>query len=351
MKTRRMLAALMILCLAAAVFPASAAPARDARAQEVTLERGLQTLANIMANAVPGEIHSETGSLTLLESGQAPGADFAEQALWAAVMLSRPTTFVSGEEAKRLLGQLFTEGEGMALPDMGAFVSPAEGGWEADPHVSALCSGAYIYSARFDGTDVFADCDLYWYDASYLGGGGDDAEEIPEEALTWVRNAQLTLRFAPETEFGYTVSAIVLSPVYEAGQTAGWPEVENAEYEYSFSLPSNLALIREDPAHRQWRSADGAAALSVEVTEETLTYDMALARFMQAHPGRKVEQNRLSGMFYSFGEGVFSLVAVSEELPWVYAVEMTFPKERQAEYELYAEFIRNSLSVWGISNG
>ena len=30
---------------------------------------------------------------------------------------------------------------------------------------------------------------------------------------------------------------------------------------------------------------------------------------------------------------------------------LTFPAERQAEFTLYAEFIRNSMIVWGLSNG
>ena len=56
-------------------------------------------------------------------------------------------------------------------------------------------------------------------------------EELPEDTVTWVCNVEMTLRFAPETTFGYTLSSLSVSPVYADGNLTRWQEIENTRYE------------------------------------------------------------------------------------------------------------------------
>ena len=169
--------------------------------------------------------------------------------------------------------------------------------------------------------------------------------------LVWLLNGEFSLRFSPDSLFGYTVNAYTLSPFYQAGRTNTWEEAENTEFEYSVFVPSHLGLADDTTARMVWQSADGTAMLTIEAEEGALSFDEALAAFLQTHPGQTVTQQRLFDDFYAFSEGSFTLIVVSDDLPWHYTVTFTFPAERQAEYEFYSEIIRNSFSAWGISNG
>ena len=73
--------------------------------------------------------------------------------------------------------------------------------------------------------------------------------------------------------------------------------------------------------------------------------------FLGAHPGAQVKPEPLYDAFTLLEAGQFIMVVTADEYPWTYTVTMTFPRERQAEYEFYAEIIRNSFGVWGLSHG
>ena len=78
-----------------------------------------------------------------------------------------------------------------------------------------------------------------------------------------------------------------------------------------------------------------------------------LAAFRQAHPDAVIteEAQFVQAQFLAEEPGQIVLCVVPQDVHWRYTVTLSFPAERQAEFSLYAQFIRNSMSVWGASNG
>lgn len=349
MNAKKLTALLLALCLALAAFPALAAPARDIRAIEVTADDKLQTLVNIACEAIPEECFG-AGACAVLEKDQAPSALLTAQALWTAVLLTGETTRISEEEADRIYHQLFTSGtyDAAAVAGSGSpFITAAEGALEVNPKASPTgLGGAYIYEITFDGTDALVRCDLYNCEVE-----GADVNEAPDELVSWTHCAELSLRFAPETEFGYTVNSIFLSPAFRDGNFGDWWEAENGDLEYSVNLPGSMKPADGTPEHWVFMNAEGDASLTIEAKEDDLSYDQALAAFMTANPGKNVRQERLYDAFTLTEAGRFVMVVTADEYPVTFTLTLTFPAERQAEYEFYAEIIRNSFGVWGLSNG
>ena len=354
MKMRGIIAITLTLCLILSSIPALAAPARDVRTMEATADEKMRTLIDIMLIASAGELFAFPETLTLAP-GQQPDHALTERAIAAAAYV-RDESDLSDEEAAHLYRQLFTAGQ-YAFPAGGEYTLSESVSYsvtgkiltvDASPAPVSPAFGAYIYSTQFDGDDVQVGCDLYHTDHAF---DGMDADDIPEESLVWIRGARFSLHFAPETEYGYTVNGFSYTPAYQDGDLTVWQEIENTEFEYSFNLPARLGLADDTPARMVWQSADGAACLTVETEEGSKTFDEALALFTLTHPGQTVIQERLFDDFYAFSDGVFTLIVVSEDLPWHYTLTFTFPTERQTEYELYSEIIRNSFIAWGISNG
>ena len=353
---RRMISWLLMICLFVCLSPAAlAAPLRDIQRADVALDGGIQTLAEmVLGAAVMRDIDG-------LEAGEAPGQELVEGALALGLYhLSLPyhgdeiwdnKAALSVQEAANLYQMIFTSGE-YTQPAAAVFpcVTARPDGLDFDlaPLGDHPVIGAAIYSAAFDGAMVEVQCDVF----TYYGEYGQSAEMLPEDALTWLCNARVLMKFAPETAFGYTVSGFSLSETYQDGMLYDWNAVENSEFEYSVNLPAILGLAADDPAHMAWQTADGLASVTIDVWPDyEKNYDQTLADFLLQNPQQTVTQERDFGQFYAVGEGAFSLWIVSEDLSWAYELKMTFPPERQAEYTLYAEFIRNSMIVWGLSNG
>ena len=355
MKMKKLLAALLCLCLCCAAVPALAAPARDIQAMDVMLDDNLLNLVNILAAAIPEECFGGAGC-TVLAEGEEPGSLLVEQALTAAVLYTQPTTVMTREEADNLYHQLFTYGEFDVVEKAESltFLTLTEDGVETDPEIITQQggAGAWVYSAAFDGDDVTLKCDVFYLDYADFGGYQTlEVAELPENDLTWAYGAEMSLRSDPEKVFGYTLNSMTITPVYADGNLSRWQDVENTEYEYSVKIPSILGLADDDAAHMSWQTGDGNAALTIDVDEESLDFDTALTQFMEAHPGLVVDQARAFGYFCAWGKTCFFLVYADEALNWNYTVTLRFPADRQAEYALYAEFIRNSMIVWGLSNG
>lgn len=356
MKARSILAFLTVLCLLFASVPALAAPTRDLQAIELTVDENMINILEITVKAFMGP-----GWLSVLESmpvgGPTVNADLsaADQAL--ALRTLAYAMAYTGEEngledsqAQALIAQIYTDWQG-TLPDNAAekMLEKTDEGWtlHRDALEKSYRLGVYPYSVQFDGVNAVVKADIFCCPSEY----DIAAEEIPEDVLTWLMNGEFSLRFAPDALFGCTVNGCTLSPFYQSGRTIAWQEAENTEFEYSVFVPAHLGLADDAPARMVWQSADGDATLIIEAAEGALTFDEALAAFLQAHPDQTVTQERLFDDFYTFSEGSFILNVASEELPWHYTVTFTFPAERQAEYEFYSEIIRNSFGVWGISNG
>lgn len=354
---KRIAALLLALCMVLSLSAAQAAPVRDMRRTETEISAGMKMLTETVLGAA---VFTGTRSL---EENASPSSALAETALVLGLYnLSLPhdgqdlmdnRVSVPAQEANALYHLLFASGEyqASAAPSVSG-VSVSAQGLEIDLNVlrDAPMTGVYIYSAlqEADGEAVRLAADLY----AYYGDFSTDAQDVPEEALTWLYNADIVLGKAPDTAYGYRVKQFTLSDLYGAGVLADWQTYENAACEYSVNVPAVFSLVQDDPEHPVWRTADGSAGMTV--AREGLdgrTAAQVLDAFQAANPGREVIREEELGLYYSAAPGDYQLWVILEGHEYAYHVSMQFPAERQAEYTLYSEFIRNSLIVWGISNG
>ena len=356
MKLRRVCSLLLVLCLLFSLTPAAlAAPTRDAQRAENTLEPGLKTLVELALGAailhdVPSLEANEAPSQALVEGVLALGLytlalPYTGEDIW------ENKAVLTDEEIAGLYKTVFTAGEyTRPASPLSPCITLQEKGMAFD--LSSLREnpviGAHIYSTAFDGSTVTLDCDLF----TYYGEAAQSAEGLPEDALTWLCNAQVSLTYAPGAPYGYTLNGFSLSETYLNGMLYDWKAVENTEYEYSVTLPSILGLAEEAPACMVWQTAEGDATLTIEVTDKTEGgYDAALESFRGDASGLEITEERDFACFSAVGPGVYELHLIPEEINWAYTLVFRFPAQRQAEFTLYAEFIRNSLILWGVSNG
>ena len=362
---KRWTAVILALCVCLSLASAQAAPARDMRQADVEIDPGMRMLAETVLGAAVF-----TG-VQGLEENMAPAPSLAEAAFALGLYnLSLPhdggdlmdsQAVLPGEEARAMYALLFCTGE-YALPAQasvaGVTVSDGQLVFDLTALQTAPMVGVHIYSARLEeapGQDADTEqgtvelaADLY----SYYGDFSTDALDVPEDALTWLCNAEIALEKAPDTAYGYRVKRFALSDQYEDGMLSDWNTVENAVCEYSVNLPSILGLAEDDPAHMVWQTADGSATLRIDTESvDGRTADQVLSAFEAAHPGREIVRQEEFCCYDSTGEGDWQLWVISGDLDMLYHVSMQFPAERQAEYTLYSEFIRNSMIAWGISNG
>lgn len=346
MKLRNVLALALALCLMAPA--ALAAPARDTQLEEMTIDLGMQTLVElVLGAAVISDVQG-------MEENLAPAQPLMEGAMALGLQngaLAAENGAVTREKAAAFYASLFTTGQYTPLTQSALSCFTAKGN-DLQFDLSFLSAnpmiGVYIYSTAFDGEKVVALCDLYTYYDTYA----QSAQVLPEDAMSWLCHGEITLNYAPETAFGYTVDQFALSSAYLNGQLSDWQTVENTVYEYSVNLPSILGLASDDPALMAWQTADGLADVNIRVhTGYTATFDETLSQFLLSNPGQTVTQQREFSQFYAVGEGCYTLWVIPEGLSWAYTLTLSFPAERQAEFTLYAEFIRNSMIVWGLSNG
>ena len=372
MNVKKLLALLLALCLMLAAAPGLAAPTRDAKAMEVKVDDNLTSLVTLIVNAAvlqgtPAEPGAALGFPNLAKDETPSGLLAACALAWgikAGVLPynyeigDRDTIALSMEEADELYHRVFTNPmfAFRMLTDEEAEAAKSEKmyrtwytGRELNIALASKCNyGVYIYSATFDGTDAEILCDVFTAKETEVW---QSAEYLPEEALVWECNARISLRRAPDSAFGYTVNAFSFSPFYQAGDLNRWTEFENDKMEYSVNLPGILGVADDTASNRVWQTADGKATLTIAAVDEKITFDDAVARYQASHPGDIIKQEREFDRFTAVGDGYFTFIITSDEMDRVYTVAFTFPAEYQAEYEFYAEIIRNSLSIWGLSNG
>lgn len=347
-----LMAAFLILSASSA---AQAAPTRDIQRTEITLDLNLTTLVELALGAavlqdVPVLQEEEDPSRALVEGVLTLGL-FNLSLPYGGEDLLEGRAALSKAAIAEYYAMVFTRGEyqhGEAA--LSPCISWREDGldFELSPLMENPSVGAHIYAAAFDGETVHLSCDLFTYYDEY----GQRAENLPEDALTWLCNAQVTLKYAPEMPFGYTISGYALSDTYLNGMTYDWQFIENTEFEYSVLIPSILGLAEDAPACMVWQTADGEATLTIQALETTAgDYDAVLQNFRKDAAGLQLTEARDFSYFFAVGEGMYELHLVPQDVNWHYVLTLQFPPERQAEFTLYAEFICNSLTAWGAANG
>jgi len=343
-------------------FAAQAAPARDMQAIQVEIDPGMRLLTEtVLGAAVFTDIRG-------LEENLGPAPALAEAALSLGLYnLSLPSAGENAQAggarlpmptARALYDTLFASGDfahAEAAPVSGVTVEGDEVAFDLSVWQEYPMIGAYIYSAALSGDEsdpagegAELKADLY----TYYGDFGTDAQDLPEDGLTWLCNAEISLQRAPETAYGWRVKGFALSDDYEDGALSDWQAVENEQAEYSVNMPATMGLAADDPMHLLWQTADGSASIRIDV-EALAGRDahQALSAFRAEHEGREIVEQPEFSVYYSLGEGDYQLWIIETGMDSLYHLSMQFPPQRQAEYALYSEFIRNSMIVWGISNG
>ena len=355
-----------VFCLTSFACTALAAPSRDIVRADRDIDPGMRMLLETVLGAavytgVSGVEENMTPPAALIEEAFALGL-FSLSLPHDGQDVMQNTPHLSGGEMQKLYSLLFASGA-YALPEQAS----AEGitrdgdgltfdltGFDHVPRV-----GVHVYSVAVnegpedDGMDTEVEqVELLADLCTYYGDSGSDVTELPEEELTWLCHGEIVVDTAPDTAYGYRIRHFALSAPYEDGMTSEWQEIENTVCEYSVNLPSIFGLAQEDPAHMIWQTSDGSAEVRIDVeSTQGQKADALLAQWLQTHGNREIVNRSEFDFYYSMGEGVFDLWQIHEDLPEYYHLTMVFPEERQDEYGLYSEFIRNSLVAWRISNG
>lgn len=359
MRIRKLTALTLILTLCLSCAPALAAPLRDARNAEVAHD-GIQALVEVVSAAYLGpepEAWDAQGlnAQTLLIGAEAAPEEqaVARRALAYAMERTAQTTVLSRQEAADLSAQIFT-GWAWTIEDSGAddllrvngdtvelLAESLENGWRV---------GAYLYDTVFTDAGAQVRADVFACPTEYT----ESIQDVPEAAVIWLLNGEFILREAPEAVFGYTLDECAFSARYGDGALAAWQQTDSEEGEYSVCLPSQFAQREEvsSPAPgTQWKNADGTAEIGIYWASSEKSFAETLQNFQNAHPDWTIQSEETFGRMYGFGEGAFEMWVASPDMTWTYCLSMRFPTQRQAEYEFYAELIRNSFIAWGISNG
>lgn len=352
---KRMLAALMALCLLLSLAPlALAAPTRDTVRSEITVDLELKSLVDLVLGAavMQGENALEENappSANLLEGVLALGL-YSQALPYHKADLWENHASLTHAEIAGYYAQVFSFGEYLAPAAVSSpFISLSNQGMDFD--LSALKGnpviGSHIYSSAFDGSHITLYLDLF----AYFGDFGQTPETLPVDALTWLCNASVTLTYDPDQAQRYALCSFSLSDPYLDGMIYEWQAVENTQFEYSVTLPAIFGLAEDAPACMVWQTADGEATLTIQAQENMAgDYDAVLENFLK-DASMLLSENRDFSYFSAVGEGCYELHLVSEGINWHYTLTLQFPPERQAEFTLYAEFICNSLTAWGAANG
>ena len=328
----------LMLSLLLAIMPcvSFAAPSRDMGDMEMMVNEQMQHMLNLLFSAAMIEDVTELDT----ENGVPVGMQDTLFALFGYVEGREGSTQVTHTDAETLYGMFFTDGEADASFAEGKQLDLAR--FDEMP-----LAGAYVYESHGDDAGMLTlTMDLY----TLWGYFSTPAEYVPEGDLTWWAGAQATLVMDETSPYGYTLKNFRIGTPYMDGLAADWQLVENADREYSVKLPSILGLADDNADLTVYQTADGEATVTIACVPGS-GYDEALETFRAAHPDMLITEERDFFTFTAVKNGRYAVCVAADMLPYVYTLEMEFPENRQQEYTLYADLIRNSLAVWGLNNG
>ena len=200
--------------------------------------------------------------------------------------------------------------------------------------------GAYVYSCVEDGGCYVLECDVY------LEEGGDSLPlYAPEEAITWLCDATVCVRREGNE---YALVSCETGDYY-ASQRMVWVQEEG----YAVSLPDMYAAYADDVYDYSCYDEAGNFLSGVRYRQED-AQGMSLAEYAQALTGESegdmiVDVQEDIGLLTAQDSGMYVIVYAGEGV--FHSLTLTYPEDREAEYTLYAEFMRNSFVVEGEANG
>lgn len=341
---------LLVCCVSGAL----ALPLRDRRDMEISLDAELEKLVDTLLSAA---VLRGVGSL---ENGQTPSQPLVEGVFSMGLMCGtlpdgKGETQLEAERSDTALSAyyaaFFTEGQYAPVTDpVCPCISRGVSGLSFDLYDLSRgpFADGYIYSAEMEGDELLLKCDVLSVDPEYFGA---EAEKLPDGTAGWLCGAELLLRCAKDSPYGYTVSAFSLTEDYQAGETQNWKTWNNTEFEYSLHIPPVLGLSQDRADCTVWENSDSTARLTVRCISQQGTYDDMLFNFLEEAGDETVTEHREWDYFTAEGPGIYEMYVLPRGRDFCCTLVFDFPEEYQAEYTLYAEWIRNSLMFWGSSNG
>ncbi len=332
-------AALLVFCAAGA----SAAPARDRRSMAMEEDDSLRGfLATVMSAAYLKDVPA-------LAAGETPSQGMVEAvlAVYEYHMLGPVRAELTEQECADLYGSFFASGR-FVLPEKGdcPCVTVENGRLIIDleeMEETVLC-GAYVYASAAGEGYLDLEADLYTAWGYYL----TSAEEIPEEDLVWLRGARIRLEAAEGTAFGWRLVSFETGKTYAAGEMSRWEEYVNEDMGLSLNVPTGLTMTKEEADRVEWSTADGTVRMALE-RKPGMSFAQGRA-LMEQMEGYAVYQEMFD-VLMCVGTGEARILVCSDAVEYAYDLVLTYPEDRAQEYGLYAEIVRNSFVVWGLSNG
>ncbi len=202
--------------------------------------------------------------------------------------------------------------------------------------------GAYVYSCVEDGGCYVLECDVY------LEEGGDSLPLYAvEEALSWLCDATLCIKRAGS---GYELVSCEVGEYY-ATQSYVW--TENADWGYAVNLPDIYTISESDVYDYSFYTEDGTFVSGIRYRFEE-AQGLTLESYAEALSGESeggmiVTEYEDLPQITAQSSGMYLIVYAGED--GFHSLTVTYPEDREAEFTLYGEFLRNSFTVEGQSNG
>lgn len=200
--------------------------------------------------------------------------------------------------------------------------------------------GAYVYACVEDGGCYVLECDVY------LEDGGDSLPQYaPDEAITWLCDATVCVQ---REGAGYALISCETGDYYRSqrfqpAQGAG----------FTVNLPDVYAENDQDVYDWSCYDENGAFVSGIRYRCED-AQGLDLSEYAQALVGESegdmiVDLNADIGQMTAQDSGLYVIVTAGEGV--FHSLTVTYPEDREAEFTLYAEFLRNSFVVDGEGNG
>lgn len=199
--------------------------------------------------------------------------------------------------------------------------------------------GAYVYSCVEDGGCYVLECDVYMED-------GDDSlpQFAPDEALTWLCDATLCIK---RSGGAYELITCEVGDYYAAADY-----VLTSTDAYDVNLPVLYSVNDRDVYDYSCYTETGDFVSGIRYRCEA-TNGLSLQAYADALKAESADMlitvTDELGMIIAEDSGMYMVVCEGNDS--FHSLTITYPAEREAEFTLYAEFIRNSFVVHGQSNG
>jgi len=200
--------------------------------------------------------------------------------------------------------------------------------------------GAHVYSCVEDGGCYILECDVYLE-------AGDDAMpgDAEEDALQWICGVTAAVQ---REGSGYEMLSCDITPYFTA---ESYHTVYNSAYGFQINLPDCFTARKDGYDYSCYEENELVAGVTFrsETAEDADLIAYAAMLTGETDDGMIVTVKPEIGMATARAAGLYIAVYVGDGV--FYSLTVTYPEDREAEFTLYAEFMRNSLIMDGESNG